>query len=218
MKLPALVYVIKGILLADDGNVPVCQLRWLKGWSHLLRNSQGMRAGRKPSVPCGCWAVLYSQFCSGTWPCWVCKLSGSVPGRWKEAETHPRKQVGVVHSWETALEVLCKMMERKRSASLEKSLLSKKSLQEVTTTRADSFLSKATDPAAPCKLLPDKMMHFLAPIFWAMLLSQYVLVNGARQSYHPLGIITMISPWKGLVMSLDDHSSYNRTAAQARLP
>lgn len=68
-------------------------------------------------------------------------------------------------------------------------MLSKKSLQEVTTQRtwADSFLSEARDPAAPCKVLPDKLMHLPALIFWPVLLSQYVLVNVSRHGYHHRG-------------------------------
>lgn len=120
---------------------------------------------------------------------WVCRLSRSVSGRWNEAETYPRKQMGVVHSWERGLEVLYEIMERKRSASLKESLLSKKSLQAVTTqqTGADSSCSEATDPAAPCRVLPDKVEHLPALIFWAMLLSQCVLVSVSRCGYHPLG-------------------------------
>lgn len=129
------------MLFTDDWNAHMYQLRWLKGWSHMLRSSWGMRAGRKPLLPCGCWAVLCSQFCSGTRLCQVCRLSGSVPGRWKGAATCSRKQPGVVCSWERGLEGLCKVMGRKRSASLEERLLFKKILQEVTAqqTWAESF-------------------------------------------------------------------------------
>lgn len=67
------------------------------------------------------------------------------------------------------------MMGRKRSASLEKILLSKKSLQEVITqqTWAENFLRESADPAAPYKVLPDKLMHLPALIFWTMLASMF---------------------------------------------
>lgn len=37
------------------------------------------------------------------------------------------------------------------------------------------------------KVLPDKLMHLPALIFWVMLLSLYVLVKVSRHGYHPLG-------------------------------